>query len=99
MLKQILGAAAAACAIAGAVDAQSTVKWGEAGGWEIMVDPAAGNGCLMQKFFDDGLLVQFGALPLREGGFIAAYRREWVGIEDGEVGPVTFAFDGINFNG
>lgn len=79
--------------------AQEMSPWREVGEWSILIDPAAGNGCLMQKKFDDGTLVQFGALPDRNGGFLAAYNENWTDIEDGKTGPVKFDFPHIRFVG
>ena len=75
------------------------VKWGESGTWEILVDPATGNGCLMQKRFKDGTLVQYGTLPERDGGFFALYNSDWTDIPDGATGKVTFEFPEIRFVG
>lgn len=79
--------------------AQDLVNWGTSGDWEIVVDTAAGNGCLMQKRFSDGTLVQFGDVPNRNGGFIAAYNAEWTDIKDGAVGKVTLEFPDVRFVG
>jgi hypothetical protein len=74
-------------------------KWGDSGDWAILVDPDTGNGCLMEKRFDDGTLVQFGTVPNRDGGFFAAYNPDWTDIEDGATGTVKFEFPKIRFVG
>ena len=56
-------------------------------------------GCLMEKHFDDGTLVQIGAVPNRDGGFFAAYNPDWTDIEDGVIGTVKFDFPDIRFSG
>ncbi len=82
-----------------AAQAEELSKWGDAGDWEILVDPANGNGCLMQKRFDDGTLFQFGTVPDRDGGFVAAYNPDWSDIEDGATGTVKFEFPDVRFVG
>lgn len=79
--------------------AKDVLTWGEAGGWAILVDPAAGNGCMMEKHFENGTLVHIGAVPNRRGGFFAAYNPEWTDIEDGAIGTVKFDFPDVRFSG
>lgn len=78
---------------------QAQEAWKTVGDWSIVVEEESGNGCLMQKTFDDGILLQFGLLPERDGGFFAAYNQDWTFIEEGVEAPVKFHFDGIEFNG
>ena len=79
--------------------AQEHATWGTSGDWVILIDPSTGNGCLMEKQFDDGTLVQFGYVPNRNGGFFAAYNPDWTDIEDGTTGTVKFEFPKIRFTG
>jgi hypothetical protein len=79
--------------------AEETRTWGMSGDWEILVDPDTGNGCLMQSRLDDGLILQFGAEPLRKGGFVAAYNQAWSFLEDGSSGTVRFEFPDVIFEG
>jgi len=79
--------------------AQGHAVWGEAGGWRILVDPSTGNGCLAERAFEDGTLVQIGTDPSREGGFFAAYNADWTNIEDGAPGVVNFDFGDARFAG
>lgn len=81
------------------VYADETKKWKALGDWDILVDPAVGNGCLAQRDFEDGMRVQIGAVPSREGGFFAAYHSDWTHIEDGEVGVLNFDFGDARFAG
>lgn len=81
------------------VAAQNLQEYGTAGDWGILVDPAAGPGCLMQRMYDSGTLVQIGALPLRDGAFLAAYNAEWTQISEGEEGVVTLDFGDALFEG
>ena len=79
--------------------AQGVEPWGEAGGWDILVDRSTGNGCLAEKTFEDGTLVQIGTVPASEGGFFAAYNAEWTSIESGAIGVVNFDFGDARFAG
>ena len=97
MFKWFLVAAASVLATS-AVQAQTSTPWKEVGDWELVVDSRSG-GCLMQKFYDNGILLQFGLLPEREAGFFAAYREEWTDIQYGKKAPVKFSFDGEEFKG
>jgi len=99
MIKYMKAIAALAIAAGTAASAEEISTWGEAGGWAILIDPKVGNGCLMEKHFEDGTLVQIGAVPNREGGFFAAYNPEWTDIEDGATGTVKFDFPDIVFAG
>ncbi|WP_428925441.1 hypothetical protein [Marinibacterium sp. SX1] len=100
MTARHLTIAAAILAVAAPLaHAQGLPSWKTVGDWEIKVDENAGNGCLMEKTFDNGILLQFGLLPLRDGGFFAAYNEGWTFIEEGKTAPVKFHFDGIEFNG
>ena len=81
------------------VNAQELVTWRTSGDWAILIDPGTGNGCLMEKQFDDGTLVQFGYVPNRNGGFFAAFNPDWTDIEDDATGTVKFEFPNIRFTG
>ena len=98
MTKAAIIAAIAAIA-AGPGLAADLTHWGEAGDWEILVDPTNGNGCLMQRELEDGTIVQFGAVPNLGGGFFAAYNPEWKDLEDGATNTVKFDFPDKRFAG
>ena len=85
------------CSVALAQDGVSS--WGTSGDWEILIDPDVGNGCYMQKAFEDGTLVQVGAVPDRQGGFFAAMNAKWAEITDGQEGVLTFDFGDAKFAG
>lgn len=87
------------CVLCGGAMASDLPKWGDVNDWEIHIDPATGNGCFIEKLFDDGTLVQFGNEPLRDGGFFAAYNITWTEIKQGEVTTIKFDFDGDRFSG
>ena len=81
------------------LQAQELTKWSDSGNWEILVDPAVGNGCLMQSYLADDTLVRIGAVPSREGGFIAVMNKAWQDIEEGATAVLNFDFDGDLFAG
>ncbi|MBB96724.1 MAG: hypothetical protein CML68_19270 [Rhodobacteraceae bacterium] len=101
MLKTTLTATVTATAILAlaAPLAQAQTEWKTVGDWIIVVDEDAGNGCQMHKQYEDGLLLEFGLLPKRDGGYFAAYSEDWTFIEEGKEAPVSFLFDGIEFTG
>ena len=70
-------AAAAALFLAAPLTAQDQLpplpQWGTAGDWVIRIDPAVGNGCVADRNFPDGTLMQIGALPERSGGVLLIF--------------------------
>ncbi len=74
-------------------------RWGESGGWTILIDPEKGNGCLAWKPFENEMTVEIGAAPNQAGGFFAAFNPAWVQIEDGATGIVQFDFGDAKFEG
>jgi len=58
MNKIVTAAVLAMGVTASAVSAQSLVQWGTAGGWDVMIDPSLGNGCLIQAEYMDGSFVR-----------------------------------------
>ena len=85
--------------MAGMVSASDLPKWGDSGDWDIHIDPAAGNGCFMEKSYPDGSLVRFGRIPLKEGGFFSALNITWTQVQPGVENDVKFDFDGVRFSG
>lgn len=73
--------------------------WGTSGDWSVFVDPAVGNGCLIQKDFDEGFRIRLGYVPDRKGGFFAALSEEWGHVEPGSKGLVRFISDKDKFAG
>ena len=80
-------------------NAEELKSWKTEGDWEILIDASVGNGCLAQRQYDDGTLVQIGTVPAREGGFFAAYNAEWTDIEIGAEGTINFDFGDARFAG
>lgn len=79
--------------------AQPFNPYGEESGWNILVNEAFDNGCLIEKVMDDGLQVQIGVDPRDERGYVAIYVQAEKGVEDGMSVPVMFDLDGDKFSG
>lgn len=100
MLRLFASAAVVAASVTASQAANVDLPiYSEVEGWTIRINEAAGNGCMMEKYFDDGTLFQVGAIPAENGGFFAAYNKAWTQIEDGASGSVHFDFDGERFGG
>ncbi|MGV6847511.1 MAG: hypothetical protein ACWA5A_03930 [Marinibacterium sp.] len=91
-------AAGVICLAATVVCAEETTEWKTVGDWKIVVDKVT-RGCIMEKFYDNGFLLQFGFLPDRDAGFFAAYRQDWLDVQHGRPVTVKFLFDGEEFTG
>jgi hypothetical protein len=66
--------------------------WGTVGEWAVRIDPSHGNGCLIERNFPDGTLVQIGAMPVKDGAYMGAWNIIWTEIRDGQKGDVEFSF-------
>lgn len=82
-----------------AAQAQQLEYWAEAAGWDVMVDPSLGHGCLIQAEYDEGTVVRIG-FDLTEGaGYLTAFNYNWGEIEQGAHYDVTFDLDGQEYDG
>lgn len=79
--------------------AQNLVKWGEAGGWDVLVDPSVGNGCLIASEFEDGSVVRVGIDAEKDEGYVMAFNAAWGDIVEGETYPISFDLDGEEYEG
>lgn len=95
----ILGSIALAAVAVPALAQDMLEPWGEGGGWDIMVDPSLGNGCLIQAQYDNGTVVRIGFDRNSGGGYVTAFNEAWGDIEEGAVYPVLFDLDGEEYNG
>ena len=91
-----------ACALAGllpfSVAAQQLEAWGSAGGWDIMIDPSMGDGCLIQAAYSDGSVVRIGFDRNQEMGYITAFNDAWGDIVEGEQYGILFDLDGHEYD-
>ena len=91
MVKRFVIMAALAGATIAPVWAEESISdWGSSGDWRVRINAAAGNGCFIEKDFDDGIQMRFGFLPAQEGGFISATSEAWTDLTAGQTGIVKF---------
>ncbi len=78
--------------------AQTLQPWGNAGGWQIMVDPTLGNACLIRKIFPDSTEVRIGRDSNAGKGYVLVYDRDWGNLTVGETYKVSFDLDGQRYD-
>ena len=78
--------------------AQNLVDKGFVEGWNIMMDPALGNGCLIQTVYQDLSVVRLGYDALGNRGYFAVYNKAWGDIQQGERYPIRFELDGKSYD-
>ena len=79
--------------------AETFKKWGEAENWQILVDASVGNGCLMERTFEDGSRMRMGHLPEKNAAYLSVVNEAWTHIEEVETVVVHFDLDGVVFGG
>lgn len=82
-----------------AATAQGLEQWGTAGGWDVMIDPSLGDGCLIQAAYQDGSVVRIGFDRTAGAGYVTAFNEAWGSIEEGAAYPILFDLDGQEYNG
>jgi len=90
--------AALACTTT-ASNAQDLGYWGSISGWDVMVDPTLGDGCLIQAEYNDGSTVRIGFDRTNATGYVTVFNDAWGDIEEGEAYPIEFALDGELYEG
>ncbi len=93
-----LFALALAAFTATAAFSQQLIDKGFVDGWNIMMDPALGNGCLIQTVYQDLSVVRIGYDALGNRGYFAVYNKAWGDIEQGKTYPIRFALDGKSYD-
>ncbi|MGR3616244.1 MAG: hypothetical protein ACU0BB_09395 [Paracoccaceae bacterium] len=93
----ILTVCAIALGAAGA-SAQELIDKGIFHGWNLLVDPSFGNGCLIQSAVGDESLVRLGYDALNEQGYFSVFNKAWGDIKKGETYPIKFDLDGEAFD-
>ncbi|WP_171207028.1 hypothetical protein [Ruegeria sp. HKCCA0235A] len=78
--------------------AQDLIDKGFVEGWNIMMDPALGNGCLIQTVYQDLSVVRLGYDALGNRGYFAVYNKAWGDIKQGESYPIRFDLDGKSYD-
>lgn len=97
-MKSLVVLATALVLAAGASRAQDLIDKGMVHGWNLMVDPAFGNGCLIQTVYQDLSVVRLGFDATEKRGYFAVFNRNWGEIEPGQTYNIRFALDGQNFD-
>jgi hypothetical protein len=97
-MKRMLTGLTLAAGLAGAAVAQELVDMGFASGWNIMMDPAMGNGCLIETVYQDLSVVRLGYDGTTQRAYFVVFNKGWGTIETGESYPITFDLDGERFD-
>jgi hypothetical protein len=79
--------------------AETLSEWADAGEWKILVDADVGDGCLMEKTFEDGSRIRIGHLPERKGGFLSVVNKSWTDMTEDESFTVRIDLDDVAFGG
>ncbi len=72
--------------------------YGHVDGWNILVRPDTGNGCIAEST-RDGVQIQIGFDPVDDSTFLAIFTEKHMGFENGEHLAVLFDLDGDAFVG
>ncbi|MBE1285639.1 MAG: hypothetical protein GJ676_20170 [Rhodobacteraceae bacterium] len=92
-------AAAAALAVSAVqATAQELIDKGFYHGWNLLVDPSFGNGCLIQTVYEDLSLVRLGYDALNQQGYFTVYNKAWGEVKKGERYNIRFDLDGQSFD-
>lgn len=78
--------------------AQELIDKGFVHGWNLMVDPQFGDGCLIQTVYEDLSVVRLGYDMVGGRGYLTIFNKTWGDIENGKQYPVTFDLDGEKFD-
>ena len=81
------------------VQAQELQTFDTVEGWEILIDPTIGNGCLINAQFEDGSDVRIGFDRAANTGYLWASNEAWGDIEEGAAYPLSFSLDGEVYKG
>ncbi|MCV6584136.1 MAG: hypothetical protein OIF47_01235 [Marinibacterium sp.] len=98
-MKALISGVALAAMMALPLAAKGLVDKGFASGWNIMMDPQMGNGCLIQTIYEDQSVVRIGYDALNNRGYFVVIDKDWGNaVKKGEAYPVTFDLDGEMFD-
>jgi hypothetical protein len=81
-----------------AVPAQGLIDKGFVAGWNVMVDPAFGNGCLIETVYQDLTVLRIGYDNTGNRGYFVLFHKKWGQIEKGRQYDITFDLDGERFD-
>lgn len=78
--------------------AQDLIDRGFVHGWNLMVDPSFGNGCLIQTVYEDLSVVRLGYDVANNRGYFVVFNQAWGDIETGKQYAIAFELDGKRFD-
>jgi len=78
--------------------AQDLIDKGFVAGWNVMVDPQMGNGCLIQNIYEDLSVVRIGYDAEHNRGYFVVFNKAWGQIDKGKTYDMTFDLDGQTFD-
>ena len=90
--------ATALCIGSSAAFAQGLIDKGFVAGWNVMVDPDMGNGCLIQTVYQDYSVVRIGFDATNNRGYFVVFNKAWRDVKKGKTYDITFDLDGEKFN-
>lgn len=93
-----LATAAILCFAALSASAQDLIDKGFVAGWNVMVDPAMGNGCLIQTIYEDLSVVRIGYDGQNNRGYFVVFNKAWGQIKKGQTYSISFDLDGKKFD-
>ena len=96
-MKHLTVLAFVAAMAAGGAQAQLIDK-GFVSGWNVMVDPDMGNGCLIQTVYEDLSVVRIGLDATNDRGYFVVFNKAWGDIKEGQQYNITFDLDGKKFD-
>lgn len=83
----------------GTARAQGLIDKGFVHGWNLMVDPSFGNGCLIQRYDTDDAVVRLGFDATQRRGYFVVFNPAWGDLKTGQTFDITFDLDGEIFKG
>jgi len=83
---------------AGLASAQELIDKGFVHGWNVMVDPSFGNGCLIQTIYEDLSVVRLGFDAQNKRGYFVVINKAWGDVKKGQQYNITFDLDGKKFD-
>ncbi|MEY8829251.1 hypothetical protein AB9K34_12720 [Sedimentitalea sp. XS_ASV28] len=78
--------------------AQALIDKGFVSGWNVMVDPSFGNGCLIQTVYQDLSIVRIGYDAAGNRGYFVVFHDGWGKIEKDKKYDITFDLDGQKYD-
>lgn len=89
----VSAAGLAVCAVAPAGAAQDVLRWGSAGGWDILIDQTLGDGCFIYTQYDAGTVVRLGFSPDDGEAYLMVGNTKWASIKDGKDYDIQVRMD------